>query len=230
MNIEGKTALVTGGNRGLGRALTEALLAAGAGKVYAGARNPDGVDIAGASIVRLDVTDPRSVEAAARTLSDVAILINNAGVFQVGPAASDGALESGRSVMETNFFGVWAMSRAFAPVLKANSGGEIVNILSALSWVTIEGTAGYSASKSAAWALTNGLRRELKAQGTAVLAVHVGYMDTDMAATVQAAKISPRLVAERIVAAIQENDSELLVDDTSAAVKAGLTGETAYYL
>ncbi len=230
MNIEGKTALVTGANRGLGRALAEALLAAGAAKVYVGARNLEGVDVAGAKLVKLDVTDPKSVEAAARTLSDVAILVNNAGVFQTTPAAGDGALESGRSVMETNFFGVWAMSRAFAPVLKANGGGAIVNILSALSWLTIEGTTGYSASKSAAWALTNGLRRELKTQGTSVLAVHVGFMDTDMAANIQAPKVSPRRVAEQIVQAIRENKSELLADDTSAAVKAGLTGEPAYYL
>jgi len=132
--------------------------------------------------------------------------------------------------METNFFGVWAMSRAFAPILKANGGGAIVNGLSVLSWLTLEGTAGYSASKAAAWALTNSLRKELKPQGTKVLAVHVAYMDTDMAARIEGPKAAPRDIAEMIMQAIREDRNELLADGTTVSVKSGLSLETAPYL
>jgi NAD(P)-dependent dehydrogenase (short-subunit alcohol dehydrogenase family) len=159
MNIQGRVALVTGANRGLGLALTEALRTAGAAKIYAGARKPNGAAIEGVEVVKLDVSDPNSVAAAAARLRDVDILINNAGIFTGGPSLADGGLELARSAMETNFFAVWAMSRAFAPILKANGGGAIVNVLSVLSWLTLEGTTGYSASKAAAWALTNGLRK-----------------------------------------------------------------------
>lgn len=230
MNLHGRVALVTGANRGLGLALTGALRAAGAEKIYAGVRNPNGAAIEGAEIVPLDVTEPNSVAAAAARLRDVDLLINNAGISLPSPSLADNSLDRARSVMETNFFGVWAMSWAFAPILKANGGGAIVNVLSVLSWLTLEGTAGYSASKAVAWALTNSLRKELKPQGTQVLAVHVAYMDTDMAARIEGPKAAPRDIAEMIMQAIREDRNELLADGTTVSVKSGLSLETAPYL
>ncbi len=230
MNVKGHVALVTGANRGLGRALTEALVAAGAAKVYAGVRNPEGVEIPGAEVVKIDVANSESITAAAAKLRDVDLVINNAGVYATISALADNAVDEARKTLETNFFGVWNLSRAFAPILAANGGGAIVNVLSVLAWLTIDGTAGYSASKSAAWALSNGLRKELKAQGTQVLAVHVGYMDTDMAAKVEAPKTSPHAVADQILEALRANKSELLADETSVQVKSGLSLEAAPYL
>ena len=230
MNLQGSVALVTGANRGLGLALTKALRAAGVAKVYAGVRQPNGAAIEGAEIVQLDVTDPKSVASAAAKLGDVSIVINNAGIISQGASIAADALERGRAVMETNFFGAWAVSNAFAPILKANGGGAIVDVLSALSWLTLEGTTGYSASKAAAWALTNGLRKDLKSQGTQVLAVHVGFMDTDMAAGIAAPKSSPGDIAEKIVQALGNGKSELLADDITASVKSGLSLEAAPYL
>jgi NAD(P)-dependent dehydrogenase (short-subunit alcohol dehydrogenase family) len=230
MKVEGSTALVTGANRGLGLALVGALREAGVAKIYAGVRKPNGAPIEGAEIVQLDVTDPRSVAAASARLGDVDIVINNAGIVSQSPSVADDALERGRSVIETNFFGVWAVSNAFAPILKANGGGAIVNVLSALSWITLDGTTGYSASKAAAWALTNGLRRDLKPDGVQVLAVHVGYMDTDMTAGIAGPKSSPQEIAEKIVQAIRDGKSELLADDVTASVKSGLSLEAAPYL
>jgi len=180
--------------------------------------------------VQLDVTDPKSVASAAAKLGDVSIVINNAGIISQGASIAADALERGRAVMETNFFGAWAVSNAFAPILKANGGGAIVDVLSALSWLTLEGTTGYSASKAAAWALTNGLRKDLKSQGTQVLAVHVGFMDTDMAAGIAAPKSSPGDIAEKIVQALGNGKSELLADDITASVKSGLSLEAAPYL
>ena len=230
MDIKGSTALVTGANRGLGLALVRALREAGAAKVYAGARKPDGVSIEGAEVVQLDVTDPASVAAAAARLRDVNVLVNNAGIASWRGAAAEDSLEAARAIFETNLWGLWRMSNTFAPILKANGGGAIVNILSILSWLTIDGSTAYSASKAAAWQVSNGLRKDLKAQGTQVLAVHVAYMDTDMTAGIHGEKSPPRDVAAQIVQALGQGRSELLADPLTQSVKAGLGLEAAPYL
>jgi NAD(P)-dependent dehydrogenase (short-subunit alcohol dehydrogenase family) len=189
MNIKNSVAFVTGANRGLGRAFVQALLAAGARKVYAAARDPSGISGSPSRLipVRLDVTNPAEVAAAAKLAADADIVINNAGILRSAPLVNDTDFDV-RAEMDTNFFGTLAVSRAFAPVLKANGGGALVNVLSVLSWVNLPGTALYSASKAAAWSLTNALRQELRGQGTQVVALHVGYMDTDMARNVQSPK------------------------------------------
>src|SRR6202011_4891222 len=163
MKIQNAIAFVTGANRGLGAAFAKALLAGGARKVYAAARDPDSVTLPGATPVRLDVTNADEIAAAARDCGDVTLLINNAGVSRGGEGfLAAGGLEAARAEMETNYFGPLGVSYAFAPILARNGGGAIVNVLSVLSWVTFPRVAGYSASKAAAWSLTNGLRNELR--------------------------------------------------------------------
>jgi NAD(P)-dependent dehydrogenase (short-subunit alcohol dehydrogenase family) len=231
MNIKNRVAFVTGANRGLGLAYAKALLAAGAKKVYAGARDSSTVPaIEGLVPVRLDVTNPHDIAAAAAACGDVELLINNAGIIGDEPLLGDGGVEALRKVLDTNFHGVHAMSRAFAPVLRANGGGALVNMLSALSWVSLPDTAAYSVSKAAAWALTNGLRNELRGQGTLVVAVHAGYIDTDMVKDVDSPKARPEDIAKAVLDGIEAGDLEVLADDTARHVKAGLGATPPIYL
>ncbi|HEY9109034.1 MAG TPA: SDR family oxidoreductase, partial [Roseateles sp.] len=203
MQLRNAIVFITGANRGLGRAFAQAALAAGAAKVYAAARDPASIDLAGVVPVALDVTDADQVATAAAQCGDVTLLINNAGISQsVGVLAAD-AIDVARHHFDTNVFGVWALTQAFAPVLKANGGGAVLNVLSVLSWVTLPGLAPYSASKAAAWALSNGLRAELKAQGTQVTSLHVGYMDTDMTRGLETPKSSPADVARAALAGVE---------------------------
>ena len=231
MKIKGSVALVTGANRGLGLAFARALLAAGASKVYAGARDPSSVPaLPGLVPVRLDVTNNEQVAAAARDCADVTLLVNNAGIAQGGPFLSPQGVEAARSQLDTNFFGTLAMARAFAPVLKANGGGAMVNMLSILSWISMPAASAYSASKAAAWSLTNGLRNELRAQGTQVVGVHAAFIDTDMAKNIQAPKTSPEEVAAQTVRAIEEGREEVLADALTRQVKSALSAEAGVYL
>lgn len=219
--IDGITALVTGANRGLGRAFTQALLASGAAKVYAAARDPGVVEVTDARIapVRLDITNPDDVAAAARDCIDVSLLINNAGAMLQTPFLSAPDMSVARAEMETNYFGTLAMVRAFAPVLAAAGGGALVNVLSVVSWYAPAFNASYCASKSAEWALTNALRVELHGQGTLVVGVHAGFIDTEMTATVQDSKISPREVAAQTLDAVEKGKPEVLTDDWTRHVK-----------
>jgi NAD(P)-dependent dehydrogenase (short-subunit alcohol dehydrogenase family) len=219
--IDGITALVTGANRGLGKAFTQALLDRGAAKVYAGARDPGTVDVSNARVVpvRLDITNPRDVAAAARDCTGVSLVINNAGAMLQTPFLSAPDMSAARSEMETNYFGTLAMARAFAPVLAAAGGGALVNMLSVVSWYAPAFNGSYCASKSAEWALTNALRVELRGQGTLVVGVHAGFIDTDMTATVEDNKISPREVAAQTLAAVEKGQPEVLTDDWTRHVK-----------
>ena len=185
MDIEGSTVLVTGANRGLGHAFARLLVERGAAKVYAAARKPATVTLDGVTPIRLDVTSAADIAEVAERCHDVTLLVNNAGISTGTPALGADAVDAARREMETNFFGTLAVSRAFAPVLAANGGGALVNVLSVLSWFTLPATAMYCASKAAAWSLTNALRVELAAQGTLVVGVHCGFIDTDMASAVE---------------------------------------------
>ncbi len=225
MEVRDSVALVTGANRGLGAAFTRGLLAAGARTVYAGVRNPDAAVMPGAVPVRLDVTDPAQVAAAAARLRDVTLVVNNAGVYHPAKALDPEVDAALRDDLETNVFGTLAVARAFAPVLAANSGGALVNVLSVASWRSLPGFAAYGASKAAAWHLTNSLRLELNEQGTLVVAVHVGFIDTDMAAAVSAPKTAPDDVVAQVLTALREGRDEVLADEVSRGVKAGLGAE-----
>ena len=165
MKVSGSIALVTGANRGLGLAFAKTLLEMGAAKVYAGARNPEVVALKGVVPLKLDVTSDEDVATVTRAAGNVNLLVNNAGIARPGGFLADGAIEAAREQFEVNFVGPLRMARAFAPVLAKNGGGAIINVLSVASWMNGPGLATYGASKSAAWALTNGLRIELAQQG-----------------------------------------------------------------
>lgn len=219
--IEGSTALVTGGRRGLGRAFTAELLARGARKVYATARVPDTADDPRVEVLALDVTDDASVAAAAARADDVDIVFNNAGVLYPAPLLS-GDLQEVRATFETNVLGPLRVARAFAPVLAARGGGALVDIHSVLSWGA--GAGAYGASKAALWSLTNSLRLELAGQRTQVLGVHLGFADTDMVAALPVEKVPPADVARTVLDALERGESEVLVDDVTRALKAALSG------
>jgi NAD(P)-dependent dehydrogenase (short-subunit alcohol dehydrogenase family) len=231
MIVKDSVAFVTGGNRGLGLAFVHDLLGRGARKVYVGVRDPLGDNLPGSEPVRLDVTDTASVTAAAARCGDVTLLINNAGIARVNAGALDPALiDSAREIFETNFYGIIRVSQAFAPILSANGGGAIVNVLSDATWFARPMLTAYSAAKSAAWGYTNALRIELREAGTSVLALHVGFMDTDLTKGLQVDKSDPRLVAARALEALGEGREEVLADEQARAVKRSLSTEQAYYL
>ncbi|GLZ45408.1 short-chain dehydrogenase [Actinomycetospora sp. NBRC 106375] len=225
MIISGANALVTGASRGLGAALVEGLLAHGAGTVYAAARDPRTATHKDPRVVplRLDVTDLRQVHEVAERAGDVDLLINNAGVSGAGSLLTADP-ERARAEMETNLWGPVAMLRAFAPVLARNGGGAAVTVLSALSWAAMPGAGAYSATKAAAWSFTNTARAELRDQGTQVVGVHLGFMDTEMVAHLDVPKIDAATVAERILDAVAAGEEEVLADAPSRAIKEALAG------
>ncbi len=223
MRIQGATALVTGANRGLGQVMARMLLQRGAQRVYAGARDPRAVAEPGVIPVRLDVTDPAQVAAATETCADVTLLVNNAGVLTDSPLLAAPGLAAARTEMEVNYFGTLAMCRAFAPLLIGNGPGALVNVLSIASWFTNPAMGSYSASKAAAWAMTNGIRGELDGSGILVVGVHSGYIDTDMASHVTAPKNTPESIASQVFDAVERGETEVLGDERTRQAKAALS-------
>jgi NAD(P)-dependent dehydrogenase (short-subunit alcohol dehydrogenase family) len=229
MQLKNAIVFITGANRGLGRTFAQAALAAGAARVYAAARDPASIDLPGVVPVALDVTDAAQVAAAVARCADVTLLINNAGISQGAGTLAGDAIDVARRHMDTNVFGPWALTQAFAPVLKANGGGAVLNVLSVLSWLTLPDLTPYSASKAAAWALSNGLRVELRAQGTQVTSLHVGYMDTDMTRGLELPKMAPAEVARIALAGVEDGAAEVLADDISRQVKQSLSSAAPAY-
>lgn len=216
--LDGSVVLVTGANGGLGREFVEQALSRGASKVYATARTPQAWGDPRVVPLALDVTDDASVAAAVAAAADTTVLINNAGVGGGGPISGDqGAV---RQIFETNFFGALSVAAAFAPVLKANGGGALVNVHSLLSWLGVAGA--YSATKAALWSATNSLRLELAPQGTHVLGLHVGYVDTPMTVAVTAPKNDAADVVRATYDGLENGDYEVLADEGSAFTKANL--------
>lgn len=224
MRIEGATAFVTGEQTGLGAALTQALLERGAVKVYVASRHPRDDEDARIVPLLLDVRDPAAVEAAAADADDVSILINNAGAYH-GTRLLTADVDDVRDEFETNAVGVLMMTRAFAPVLQSNGGGAVLNVLSLLAWLSA-GDA-YSASRAAAWSLTNSFRRALQPAGTLVTGLHVGFMDTSLTKAYDVPKTDPRVVAAAALDGIAAGRDEVLADDDSRVAKAMLSGDPA---
>lgn len=230
MKLNNATVFITGANRGLGLAFAREALARGARKVYAAARDPATITLPGVVPIRLDVNKPDEVAAAAKACGDVTLLINNAGIAATGGFLVEGSIEAAQRHLDTNFFGPMRMTQAFAPILGANGGGAILNVLSVVSWISGPVLGNYGMSKSAAWALTNGTRFELKEQETQVLGLHVGFIDTDLTRGFDAPKSSPDAVVKITYDALEAGASEVLADEMTRQVHAGLTAEPPIYL
>ena len=220
MNLNESVALVTGANRGLGARLVQELLRAGAAKVYATSRTPGAVaaDVAADPRVvtlTLDITDPASVDKAAKAVQDVTVLVNNAGVLAFG-SALDGDLDDFERDLRTNYLGTLRITRAFVPALERNAPAAVVNVLTLIALAPVSPMAGYSASKAAAHSATQALRAELRGRGITVLGAYPGGIDTDMLAGVEVDKAAPELVATRIVAALAAGETAAFPDDASA--------------
>ncbi len=230
MQLANATILITGANRGLGLAFARAALARGARKVYAAARDPASVTLPGVVPIQLDVTKPEHVAAAARDLPDVTLLINNAGIAAPGGYLTDTSLASAQRHFDTNVIGPMRLTQAFAPILAANGGGAILNVLSIASWINSPLLGVYGMSKSAAWAMTNGTRIELTEQKTQVLALHVGFIDTDLTKGFDVPKLAPDAVVATTFDALEAGASEVLADDRTRYVHANLSANPAIYL
>ncbi|GIF51650.1 short-subunit dehydrogenase [Asanoa ferruginea] len=224
MQITGAKALVTGANRGLGKAFVEALVARGAETVYATARRPELIDTPGVTPLHLDITDAASIEAAAAQVGELDILINNAGISTPAPLLGDN-LDNVRREFDTHFWGTLNVTRAFAPRL---AGGAILNVISALSWY-VYGPAsnGYAAAKAAEWSLTNGVRIELAGQKTQVTALALAIADTDMMAAYDIPKLPPADVVALALDGLEAGKLEVIGDNVTAKVKAALAGDPA---
>lgn len=217
--IEGAVALVTGANRGIGRALTQALLTRGVRKVYATARDPGALrDLSDERVVvvRLDVTDVEQVRAAARAASDVELVFNNAGVALATGIADSTVLEQARREMEVNYFGPLQLVHHLAPTLARNGGGAVVNVGSAAGLTSVPFFPTYSASKAALHSLTQAARFLLAAQGTSVFGVYAGPVDTDMARDLALPKAAPRDVALAILDGVEAGQEDIFPDPYAA--------------
>jgi len=229
--IEGSVAFVTGSNRGIGKAFVEVLIGRGASKVYAAARNPDALD----ELVRtapdkiipiaLDVTNEEQIEAAAAHAKDVNILINNAGISCYSAVIASPDIKSARQEMEVNYFGVLNLTRAFAPVLAGNGGGAVANISSVGGLVNFPMFGTYCASKAAVTSMTQGARAELAAQGTQVIGVFPGPIDTDMAAGVDMEKETPIRVAERVLDGMENGAEDIFPDAMAEDMHQGILND-----
>jgi NAD(P)-dependent dehydrogenase (short-subunit alcohol dehydrogenase family) len=224
MNVQESVAFVTGANRGIGKAYIEALVQAGASRIYAAARSidtlQDVVAIAPDRIIpiALDVTNLEQVNAAAQTAQDVTILINNAGVIGSGGLFLPNSLETAQWEMNTNYFGNLSMVRAFAPILQRNGGGAIVNMLSVVSVANAPVFSSYSASKAALLSLTQGTRAQLAQQGTQVIGVFPGPVDTAMAEGVAGDKAAPSEVVKTVLQAIETGIDDVYPDPVAQTV------------
>ncbi|MDR7080526.1 NAD(P)-dependent dehydrogenase (short-subunit alcohol dehydrogenase family) [Neobacillus niacini] len=222
MKISEQVAFVTGANRGFGRHLALELLSRGA-KVYAGARNPESIDIPGVIPVKLDITNLQEVDAAAMVAKDVTLLINNAG-SSTGASLIDGDLDKIHLEFNTHFFGTLSMVRTFAPILTNNGGGTILNILSALSWASSGTVGAYTAAKAAEWALTNDLRLNLYPQNVRVAGLHVGFMETDMTSSLEVPKSKPEDIAKITIDGLESDSFEIVADDVSRKIQRNFAG------
>lgn len=230
MKIENAVVLITGANRGIGATFTSELLARGARKIYAAARNPSSDALPEVINLKLDINDVEQVNRAAAVATDVTLVINNAGIAQVGGFLLPNSEETARRALETNFFGMLRMSQAFAPVLKANGGGALLNVLSVVSWINSGQLAAYGASKSAAWSLTNSLRHELAAQNTQVTALHMAYVDTDMTRGFELQKSQPIDIVKAALDGLEAGEEEVLADEVTRQVKKFFNAPRASYL
>ncbi|MFJ8819467.1 MULTISPECIES: SDR family oxidoreductase [Amycolatopsis] len=219
-SLQGRTVLVTGANGGLGEQFVAQALERGASKVYAAARKPKNWDDSRVQPLALDITDAAAVARAVASAPDVDLVINNAGIAPDGDSIS-GPEDELRRIFETNFFGTLRVANAFAPVLGANGGGTLLNILSAASWFSIP--TGYAASKAAMWSATNALRVQLRGQGTQVIGLLVGMIDTPMTAGWDVPKVTAASVVAQAYDGVANGALEVLADEPTRELKSRLS-------
>ncbi|HSM80395.1 MAG TPA: SDR family oxidoreductase [Nodosilinea sp.] len=231
MQVNGSVALVTGANSGIGKYFIETLLAMGAAKIYAGARKIGSLEALVAVDpnrlvpVELDITDGATVAAAAAQCQDVNLLINNAGIALMQGLITAPDLSAARAEIEVNYLGTLTMCRAFAPVLKANGGGAIVNMLSILGRVNLPMNASYSASKGAGYILTQGIRAELAAQNTLVVGVMPATVDTKSSEEFPPPKVRPGVVAQEALQAVVDGVEDVYPGEQAKAMAAQLLSD-----
>ena len=215
-SLTGAIVLVTGANGGIGTHFVTEALARGAARVYATARTPREWDDERVVPLALDVTNPASIAAVVAAAPDVTVLINNAGTSISSPGILSHSDEEIRTNVEVNFLGPLFLARAYAPLLANRAGAAIIDVHSALSWYAVNGI--YSATKAALWSATNSLRLELLPVG-----VHVGWVDTAMAAHTTDAKLDPAVLVSKVFDATEAGEYEVLADETSVQLRAGLS-------
>ena len=220
-SLTGAVVLVTGANGGIGSAFVAEALARGAAKVYATARTPRSWDDERIVPLALDITDPASVAAAVEAAPDVTVLVNNAGVLPPTASFLELSADDLRATMETNFIAPVLLATAFAPVLTAHPESVLIDMHSVASWYAFGGA--YSASKAALWSATNSLRLELAPKGTHVVGVHVGYVDTAMAAHADGPKLLPGDLVTQVFDTVEAGGYEVIADELTASIKAGLS-------
>jgi len=230
MKLNNATVLITGANRGIGLAFAKAVLARGARKVYAGARDPASIQLAGVTPVRLDVNSAEDIAHAAELAADTTLVINNAGIAITGSFTTPEAEDVLRRHFETNVLGVLRVAQAFAPALARNGGGALLNVASVASWISGSLLGNYAVSKAAVWSLSNGLRNDLRPQGTQVLTLHMGFVDTDLTHGIDSPKSTPEAIVERALDALEAGAEEVLADEITQQVKQGLSAEPGVYL
>ncbi|WP_050422498.1 SDR family oxidoreductase [Bradyrhizobium tropiciagri] len=231
MDIKNATVFITGANRGLGLAFAREARRRGAAKVYAGMRKTDGFNEAGIIPVKIDVTDPTSISAAAKLAADTTVLINNAGIAALidGPLSTDVMAQSAR-MFDTNYYGVVRVTQAFEPILSTKPNAAIVNVLSDIVWLPRPILTPYAASKAAAWSYTNQLRFHLRERGVQVLGLHVGFVDTDLTNGIDVPKASPEDVVRQTYDALAAGKSEVMADRGTTVLKSTLAAEEPGYI
>lgn len=220
-SLVGAVVLITGANGGIGSAFVADALARGAAKVYATARAPRGWDDERIVPLTLDITDPDSVAAAVAAAPDVTVLVNNAGTLPPTASFIELSADDLRATLETNFVAPVLLAAAFAPVLTSHPASVLIDMHSVASWYAFGGA--YSASKAAMWSATNSLRLELAPKGTHVVGVHVGYVDTAMAAHADGPKMPPADLVRQVFDTVEAGGYEVIADDLTASVKAALS-------
>jgi NAD(P)-dependent dehydrogenase (short-subunit alcohol dehydrogenase family) len=224
MQIERATAIVTGANRGLGRAIARALVEREARTVYGGARDSEQIVDPGVTPIQLDITDHADITAATQRCSEATLLVNNAGIA-ANTQLVNGSMQDARALMETNYFGTLDMCQSFAPILARNGGGGIVNVLSIVSFMSVPGMGAFCTTKAALWSLTNGVRMEVRAHHTHVMAVHSTFIDTDLSSGLDVPKLSPTEVADAILDALVEGREEILLGERTRMCKDALPND-----
>jgi short-subunit dehydrogenase len=227
-SVKDRVVLVTGANRGIGKSIVEEFLRKGVRKIYATARNPASLKslsdaYAGRLVaMRIDLNDPDSIKAAAKQASDVEIVVNNAGVLYIANPLASHAVTAMQDEMEVNVYGLMRVAQAFAPILKTNGGGALVQLNSVASMKNFADFATYSASKAASYSITQGLRDILREQGTQVVSVHPGPIATDMAANAGLGEFAEpaELVSKAIIEALESSEFHVFPDSMAKQIGA----------